>query len=119
MPGLYSLAVKNVSPTLVDNDRYEPEQVLVTEISGAVRGSDLNGLIKPWVLPKRKEGVDQKDDDLSYEWGTADVSETVLKQSQPLPLEPGAHRKRICGACKASSSTRSRASASMCGSPPD
>lgn len=87
VPGLYSLEVKSVSPTLVDNDRYEPEQVLVTEISGAVRGSDLNGLIKAWVLPKRKEGVDQKDDDPPYEWDSADVSEGVLKKSQPLALE--------------------------------
>ena len=87
VPGLYSLAVKSVSPTLVDNDRYEPEQVLVNELSGAVRGSDLNGVIKAWVLPKRKEGVDQKDDDPPYEWDTADVSESVLRQSQPLKLE--------------------------------
>jgi hypothetical protein len=87
VPGLYSLAVKSVSPTLVDNDHYEPEQVLVAEISGAVRGNDLNGLIKAWVLPKRKEGVDQNDDDSPYEWGTAGVSENVLRHSQPLPLE--------------------------------
>ncbi|NIE64346.1 MG2 domain-containing protein [Burkholderia sp. Ax-1719] len=87
VPGLYSLAVKSVSPTLVDNDRYEPEQVLVTEIGGAVRGADLNGLIKAWVLPKRREGVDQKDDDPPYEWSNADVSESVLRHSQPLALE--------------------------------
>jgi uncharacterized protein YfaS (alpha-2-macroglobulin family) len=86
VPGLYSLAVRSVSPTLVDNDRYEPEQVVVTEIGGAVRGSDLNGLIKAWVLPKRKEGVDQNDDEPPYEWDSADVSETVLRQSQPLAL---------------------------------
>lgn len=87
VPGLYSLAVKKVSPTLVDNDRFEPEQVLVTEISGRVRGSDLTGLIKAWVLPKRKEGVDQADDDPPYEWDSADVSDGVLRQSKPLPLE--------------------------------
>ncbi|RDU99070.1 alpha-2-macroglobulin family protein [Trinickia dinghuensis] len=87
VPGLYSLSVKSVSPTLVDNDHYEPEQVLVTEISGAVRGSDLGNVIKAWVLPKRKPGVDQNDDDPPYEWDTADVSETVLRQSKPLSLE--------------------------------
>jgi uncharacterized protein YfaS (alpha-2-macroglobulin family) len=87
VPGLYSLSVKSVGPTLVDNDRYEPEQVLVTEISGAVRGSDLNGLTKAWVLPKRKEGVEQKDDDPPYEWDGTDVSESVLRHSQPVALE--------------------------------
>ena len=87
VPGLYSLTVKSVSPTLVDNDHYEPEQVLVTELSGAVRGSDLNSVIKAWVLPKRKPGVDQSDDDRPYEWDTADVSESVLRQSKPLDLQ--------------------------------
>lgn len=87
VPGLYSLTVKSVSPTLVDNDHYEPEQVLVAELSGAVRGSDLNGTIKAWVLPKRNPSADQSDDDPPYEWDAADVSETVLRQSKPLPLE--------------------------------
>lgn len=87
VPGLYSLTVKSVSPTLVDNDHYEPEQVLVAEMSGAVRGSDLNGTIKAWVLPKRNPGADQSDDDPPYEWEAADVSETVLRQSKPLTLE--------------------------------
>ena len=41
VPGLYSLTVGDVSPTLVNNDKYEPEQVLVITTSDAVRGDDL------------------------------------------------------------------------------
>ncbi|KHK58388.1 alpha-2-macroglobulin [Ralstonia sp. A12] len=87
VPGLYSLAVNQLAPTLVDNDRYEPEQVLLAEMSGAVRGSDLAGLVKAWVLPKRKPGVSQGDDEPPYPWNTTEVGEDVLRQSQPLKLE--------------------------------
>ncbi|MGM3276374.1 MG2 domain-containing protein [Ralstonia sp. 24A2] len=87
VPGLYSLAVNQLAPTLVDNDRYEPEQVLLAELSGAVRGSDLAGLVKAWVLPKRKPGVDQGDDEPPYSWNITEVGEDVLRQSQSLNLE--------------------------------
>ncbi|MBN3791063.1 MG2 domain-containing protein [Burkholderia sp. Ac-20353] len=88
VPGLYSLSIDNVSPTLVDNDRYEPEQVLVAETSDGVRSADLAARAKAWVLPKRKPGVDQPDDDPPYEWNVSDVGDAVLKQAKPLPLEP-------------------------------
>ncbi|MGS0894645.1 MG2 domain-containing protein [Burkholderia stagnalis] len=87
VPGLYSLTIGDVSPTLVDNERFEPEQVLVAEASDGVRGADLAARAKAWVLPKRKPGVDQPDDDPPYEWNDADIGDAVLKQSKPLPLE--------------------------------
>ncbi|MDR8726934.1 alpha-2-macroglobulin family protein [Burkholderia pseudomultivorans] len=87
VPGLYSLSIGDVSPTLVDNERYEPEQVLVAQASDGVRSAELAARAKAWVLPKRKPGVDQSDDDPPYEWNVADISDAVLKQSKPLPLE--------------------------------
>src|SRR5262249_37297230 len=87
VPGLYSLSVGDVTPTLVNNDKFEPEQVLVMNTSDAVRGSDLIGVTKAWVLPKRKPGNKQKASEPPYEWDTSDVSDEVLKKSQPLKLE--------------------------------
>ncbi|OXI68046.1 alpha-2-macroglobulin [Burkholderia sp. AU28863] len=87
VPGLYSLSIGNIAPTLVDNERYEPEQVLVAEASDGVRSAELAARAKAWVLPKRKPGVDQSDDDPPYEWNLVDISDAVLKQSKPLPLE--------------------------------
>jgi hypothetical protein len=87
VPGLYSLTVNQLSPTLVDNDRYEPEQVLLAEMSGAVRGSDLAGLAKAWVLPKHKASAGWPDYEQQYQWAVSDISEDVLRQSQPLNLE--------------------------------
>ena len=87
VPGLYSLAVQDITPTLVNNDKYEPEQVLVTNISGSVRGTELADLTKAWILPQKKAGVDQADDAAPYPWSESEVSEAVLRQSKPLVLE--------------------------------
>jgi alpha-2-macroglobulin len=87
VPGLYSLTVGDATPTLVNNDRYEPEQVLVVSTSDAVRGSDLRGLVKAWVLPKRKAGHKQADDEPPYAWSGSEVSDDVLRHSQPLKLD--------------------------------
>jgi len=98
VPGLYSLTVDDVSPTLVDNDKYEPEQVLVINLSGAVRDSDLAGLVHAWVLPQRNPNAEREDSQDSqdsqdneqpaaYDWSTGEVGEDVLRKSQKLPLE--------------------------------
>ncbi|QGZ64171.1 MG2 domain-containing protein [Paraburkholderia acidisoli] len=86
VPGLYSLTLSDISPTLVDGDHYEPEQVLVAQLSDAVRAEDIAAHARAWVLPKRKAGVEQADDDPPYAWNVDDVSDAVLKQSTPLPL---------------------------------
>ncbi|MEO8894906.1 MAG: MG2 domain-containing protein, partial [Rhizomicrobium sp.] len=87
VPGLYSLGIPNITPTLVNNDKFEPEQVVVVTTSDAVRGSDMAGIIKAWVLPRRNPKVRQADDARPYAWSMNDVSDEVLRQSQPLKLD--------------------------------
>jgi len=86
IPGLYSLTVDDLSPTLVDNDKYEPEQVLVANFGGAVRGSDVADAIRAWVLPAQKPGEQPADDGTPYDWGVSEVGEDVLRKAQPLQL---------------------------------
>ena len=104
VPGLYSLTVQDISPTLVDNDKYEPEQVMVINLGGAVRDSDLASLVHAWVLPAQKPGTNKvpssdgsqgtDDDDSSnnpqnanYDWNASEVGDDTLRKSQQLPLE--------------------------------
>lgn len=87
VPGLYSLAINSIEPTLVDNEKYEPEQVLMVNVGGTVRDSELGGLVKAWVLPAHKAGEDQADDAPPYDWAASEVGEAQLRQSQPLKLE--------------------------------
>ncbi|MDF4004378.1 alpha-2-macroglobulin [Luteibacter sp. PPL552] len=55
VPGLYSLALDEMSATLVDNERYEPEQVVVMNFSGAVSGADLARHVHAWIVPPGDE----------------------------------------------------------------
>lgn len=87
VPGLYSLTIDNITPTLVDNEKYEPEQVLLIDVGGAVRDTDLAGLVKAWALPARKAGEAASDDAPPYDWSASEVGEAQLRQSQPLKLE--------------------------------
>src|SRR5262249_45848127 len=83
VPGLYSLKLRDVNPTLVNNDKYKPEQVLLLTATDAVKGPDLAAIARAWVLPKRKPGVKQDDSEAPYEWDVSEVGEDVLKRSKP------------------------------------
>jgi uncharacterized protein YfaS (alpha-2-macroglobulin family) len=87
VPGLYSLKVSDIAPALVNNDRYEPEQVLVLTLSDAVKGNELLAGTEAWVLPKRKKGVKQADDDPPYDWTADEVTWDLLHHSQKLKLD--------------------------------
>ncbi len=108
VPGLYSLQIADMDATLVDNERFEPEQVLVMNLSGAVRADDLSTLVHAWVLPQHKlpapqqaalrqndqsENQDAAADEQDaaaeeqYDWSPTEISQGVLRASQPLKLE--------------------------------
>ncbi|MFC3651353.1 alpha-2-macroglobulin [Dyella humi] len=89
VPGLYSLTVQDISPTLVNNDKFEPEQVIVINLSGAVRDSELAGLVHAWILPAQKPNADEADnaDHSVYDWSVREVGDDTLRKSQQLPLQ--------------------------------
>ncbi|HJR56172.1 MAG TPA: alpha-2-macroglobulin [Rhizomicrobium sp.] len=87
VPGLYSLAVSNLRTALVNDDQFEPEQIVMLTTSDAVRGETLAGAIRAWILPKRKPGYRQSDSAAPYGWDLSEISEEVLRASQPLKLE--------------------------------
>ncbi len=91
VPGLYSLAIDSFEPTLVDNDRYEPEQVLVVTVSGAVRDHDVDGLIHAWLLPEQRPGTPPPAPgapvgERPFPWSVDLVGDLELRASQPLTL---------------------------------
>ncbi|EQD78386.1 alpha-2-macroglobulin domain-containing protein, partial [mine drainage metagenome] len=104
IPGLYSLAVDSAALTLVENDHYEPEQVLIVQTSVAVRSSELAPKVRAWLLPTHKpkpvagaaasgplstgEPVAQPDHKPPHAWYLAEVSQQLLSESTPLTLSP-------------------------------
>jgi uncharacterized protein YfaS (alpha-2-macroglobulin family) len=87
IPGLYSLKVDDLQPTLVDNDKYQPQQVLVVNLSGALRAQDVARSIHAWVLPQHRQRNAAANDDSQYPWDVSEVGEAVLQQSAELPLQ--------------------------------
>ena len=87
IPGLYSLTVDGISATLVDNAKFEPEQVLVVESSEATSEKDVTKAVNAWVLPEFNPKTPEDERTSPYGWSAGEVGEDLLKQSQKLALE--------------------------------
>lgn len=88
LPSLYSVAVESIEATLAENDRYEPEQVLVLAFNQAVRDTDVAAALDVRLLPDvdpRKPAAEQRS---GQYWSTGDVDERVLAAATPLALAP-------------------------------
>lgn len=85
VPGRGSLRFTNFDMTIVDNERFEPVQLLNFSSSAPVAEQALTGQIKAWLLPEYPE--DYKGSRNSpYHWNPSQVSEAILKASPVLPL---------------------------------
>jgi len=82
LPSLYSVSIDDASATLVDNERFEPEQVLVLEFNNPMKDTEVAAASSLWLLPERKP--DDKDAPVPYPWGEGEVTEAVLKQARRL-----------------------------------
>ena len=88
VPGVFSLAVQSAQLTLVRNERYEPEQVLVLGTSADVGEKDIQQHVNAWVLPvyNPKTPADQRK--YPYQWSPIEVGPDILAASSPLTLTP-------------------------------
>ena len=86
LPSLYSVTVDSVTPTLVENDRYEPEQVLVLEFNQAMRDADVSRALNVRLLPDTNPELPPKEQRAGYAWSVSEVDEALLKQSPPVAI---------------------------------
>jgi hypothetical protein len=88
VPGMGTyFRVESVQATLVRNDKFEPEQVLVMQFSDGVSEKEMGGHIEAWVLPRDKPAAAGGKAQPHYSWyNTAEVGPEVLKLSKPVPL---------------------------------
>jgi alpha-2-macroglobulin len=92
VPGLYSLSVIGAEPVVVSNERNEPEQVLLVNLSAATGERDVAQAVKAWTLPKVRPAHDEVPaagrEDSPYGWYDArEVTDAVLKDAEALDLE--------------------------------
>lgn len=88
VPGIYSLGVSGVEPTLVDNSEFEPEQVLLFNFSHAVGEKQAAGAIKAWLLPLTNPFAPEGQREQVWDWSGTTIDERVLKGAEALALEP-------------------------------
>ena len=79
VPGRYRLTFTNAEITFADNDRGEPEPVLMFSSSNAVTDDAIAGKVKAWLLPEKPQ------DDLNP-WYAKDIDEALLARSTPVKL---------------------------------
>jgi alpha-2-macroglobulin len=92
IPGLYSLTVVGTEAVVVSNERNEPEQVLLVNLSAATGERDVSQAVKAWILPAVRPAHDAVpaagSDAAPYAWyNSKDVTDDLLKQAVPLSLE--------------------------------
>lgn len=88
VPGLYSMRVGKAQLMLVNNERFEPEQVLAIEMSAAVHEKDLRERIAAFVLPLYHPETTEEARKQPYRWSDpAKIGPEILKLAEPLKLE--------------------------------
>lgn len=90
VPGLYGLQVTDVSPLVVTNERFEPEHVLVVNLSQLVHERDLAKNVTAWLLPlKNPTQKKEEQGEEPYPWSdTREVTDAVIAASTKLTLTP-------------------------------
>jgi len=92
VPGLYSLSVVGTEAVVVHNERNEPEQVLLVNLSAATGERDVATAVKAWILPTVRPAHDvvprAGSDEAPYSWYDArEVTNDVIEKAEALNLE--------------------------------
>jgi uncharacterized protein YfaS (alpha-2-macroglobulin family) len=83
VPGLYSLAIAEISTNVVSNDNGDPEHVLHVTASMAVHEREMAKAVQAWLLP-----VSDKEGGAPFAWSDpAEVSDAVLQRAKLMKLE--------------------------------
>ncbi|KAF0814537.1 putative lipoprotein YfhM [Andreprevotia sp. IGB-42] len=88
VPGLYSLRFDGLGMTLVDNERFEPEQVLVFSSNVPVSDQALNGHVKAWLLPEFHPDTPKDERSQPTAWSLSRIDQASQKLMSALPLKP-------------------------------
>ncbi len=90
VPGLYSLSINSVQPALVNNERFEPEQLLVAEASSLVNEQEMAKAFSAWVLPLYHPVTKAEERKQRHNWDSdkARIGADILQESDVLRLQP-------------------------------
>ena len=79
VPGRYRLEFSDIATQYVNNEKGEPEQVLMLTSNFGIGDEAMKGKVKAWLLPERNR-------DGGEYWSESEISEADLRQFSPLAL---------------------------------
>ncbi|MGR8981859.1 MAG: hypothetical protein ACU84H_17455 [Gammaproteobacteria bacterium] len=86
VPGLYRLKFDNFRMTLVDNERFEPDQVLLIDSSAAVNIATLKDKVEAWLLPEFHPDTPIEQRRNPHQCYVNQVTRDILAASEPVAL---------------------------------
>jgi alpha-2-macroglobulin len=87
IPGRFSLKFSSFGMILADNEKLEPEQVLIFNSSAPVTDASLDKKIKAWILPEfHPDKAMQTSRTYPFSWHQEYVDQKILAGSEALPL---------------------------------
>jgi uncharacterized protein YfaS (alpha-2-macroglobulin family) len=88
VPGLYSLALQGLELTLAENERLEPDRILMVKISADTHEKEVAGKVRAWVLPVHHPNTKPEERKHPFNWSNpSQIGPEILAQSEPLKLE--------------------------------
>ena len=95
IPGLYSLQVTAIAPTIVTGENGEPEHVLQLTASMPVHEREMARVVQAWLLPLKNDAKDEED---KHDWSAnakVEVTDEVLRRAKKLTLNPIAGEREV------------------------
>jgi uncharacterized protein YfaS (alpha-2-macroglobulin family) len=87
VPGRFSLTIQGTSLTLVDNDRFEPEQVAIVEASEVIPDRTWQTAVDAFLLPVYHPRTKPEERTRPHSWNLSQVTAEVLREATPIRLE--------------------------------
>ena len=87
IPGRFGLQVAAIEPVLVDNDRFETEQVLRVGLSLSVGEAEMVSAVRAWLLPIHDPELAEHQRRSATRWSVGQVTDRAIAAGQPLDLE--------------------------------
>jgi uncharacterized protein YfaS (alpha-2-macroglobulin family) len=97
VPGLYSLRVNDLALTQADNERMEPDRILVLTYTAMVHERAAAKAVHAWVLPVYRPNSNQDERKHPYQWADpSKIGPEILHDSEALTLDPiAAERENV------------------------
>lgn len=93
LPSLYSVAIDSLQANVVENERHEPEQVLMLGFNQRLHDQEVTDAVHAWLLPEERQARPGETPPGGgwpepYPWSSGNVDQALLDASEPLALTP-------------------------------